>query len=168
MKLLAGLSLVGLLLAGAWLLLAQAEQAERALEPGTTLAETEASTSPDLSPVQGANDLGAAQSVSYLLDTLELDYLSAGNEISKVEMLKSLKASGQEVGLLIVTGTTPARTNKTLVFRHLGASRLALCDQASGNWHCVAEELRSHERHAAYGGSLAAALKAAAHGLGGA
>lgn len=166
MKLLAGLSLVGLLLGAAFLLLAQVEQAERALEPGATLAETETSRSPGLSPTQGARGAAVAQSASYLLDTLELDYLSSGRAISKEEMLVSLKASGREVGATVVTEAGQA--GRALVFRHLGSSRLALCDQVTGNWHCVAEELGSHERHEAYGGSLAAALKAAAQDLGGA
>lgn len=166
MKLLAGLSLIGLLLAVAFVLLAQTKQAERALEPGTTLAETEASTSPDLSPTQSTQDAGANQSVSYLLDTLELDYLSAGNALTHDEMLKSLKASGKELGVSVVSEAKQTGQSD-LVFRRLGPSRLALCSRATGNWHCVAEELSAHRRHEAYGGSLDAALKAAAQGLDG-
>jgi hypothetical protein len=160
MKLLAGASLLSLVLALAWVLLLQVDQAERALEPGARLSETETSSSPELSPIQGADNAVAAQSVSHLLDTLELDYLSANNQMTEEQMLTSLRASGQEVGLKVKVKAVAGGPG-ALIFRPLGPSRLALCDQATGNWHCLAEDLSTHQRRQAYGGSLTGAVKAA-------
>lgn len=158
MKLVAGLSFLGLLLALAWVLIGQLEQAERALEPATTLAETETAARPDLSPVQGARDVASQQAVAHLLETLQLDYLSAGGRMSPSDMLASLRRAGQEVGVEVAAEPREG----AVVFRRLGPSRLALCDQATGNWHCQAADLDSRGRADAYGGSLMVATRAAA------
>ena len=154
MKALAGLSLLGLLLALAWVLIGQIGSAERVLKPGTTLAATEATDTLRLSPAQRGLGAATEQAVAHMLQILELDYLSAGNQMTSAEMLASLNDGGQELGAKVAIKAAPG----VIIFRQLGPSRLALCDQATGNWHCLTEDLATRERSEAYGGSLKAAL----------